>query len=185
LPYPRQSLPARLLADDEGALAQVGRWIAEVITAARFRALRPEWADLHQEVLLRIVESLRSEHFDPAYDFRTYVQAIARYTSYRALARRRRRPPSIDPDVLAAGDAPSPGSPPISLQSLRSALDAASPECRDLIRAYFLLERSYTEIARESGLPLGTVKSRLFRCLGRLRRAILGRPPARRRREDG
>ena len=68
---------------------------------------------------------------------------------------------------------PSVASPPeadaesevIDRQLVRRVLDLASEECRELIRAYFYEARNYEEIAGVHGVPVGTVKSRLFRCL--------------------
>jgi DNA-directed RNA polymerase specialized sigma24 family protein len=37
-------------------------------------------------------------------------------------------------------------------------------------------DRSYAEIAEEQGVPLGTVKSRLFRCMSAIQQAL--RPAA-------
>ena len=50
-------------------------------------------------------------------------------------------------------------------QLVRWILNAATEECRRLIRAYFLDEQRYSEIASRMKVPVGTVKSRLFRCL--------------------
>ena len=51
-------------------------------------------------------------------------------------------------------------------------LDLASGECRDLMRSYFYAEESYAEISARRQLPVGTVKSRLFRCLKSAHRAL-------------
>jgi RNA polymerase sigma-70 factor (ECF subfamily) len=47
-------------------------------------------------------------------------------------------------------------------------------EQRDLVRLAFFEERSHSEIAEATGLPLGTVKSRLRLAFGRLRRSLDG-----------
>ena len=60
-----------------------------------------------------------------------------------------------------------------------SVLDRASDGCRTLLVAYFMEQRSYSEIAEEHGQPVGTVKSRLFRCLDAARVAVGGRGAAR------
>jgi DNA-directed RNA polymerase specialized sigma24 family protein len=47
--------------------------------------------------------------------------------------------------------------------------------CRNLILAYFIEERSYGEIAAHLHVPVGTVKSRLFRCMAAFRRTLAHR----------
>jgi RNA polymerase sigma-70 factor (ECF subfamily) len=54
----------------------------------------------------------------------------------------------------------------------RSIFDSAPEECRRLIQEYFFRERSYEEIAAATGWPIGTVKSRLARCLARAARRL-------------
>ncbi len=177
MPYLRHTTERLLLDDDPRALGEVIRWIAGVLAAPRFWVLRSDWADLQQEVLARVIESLRQERFDPARDFRFYVQGIARYTALQAMSRSHRhesRP--------LAGDEPSPtaGNPEqraIGRQLVRRVLEQISEECRDLIRLYFLEDRSYDEIAAMHDLPRGTVKSRLFRCLQGAHEALHRRVP--------
>ncbi len=89
--YPGGSLERLLLEGDPDALAQVVRWIAEVLAAAWFRRLRGDCPDLHQEVLARVVASLRLGRCEAGRDFRTYGQAVARYAALGELAMRPRR----------------------------------------------------------------------------------------------
>ena len=58
-PYDHDTIERRLLTDDQEAQDRVSRWIAQVLASARFWALRPEWRDLHQEILLRTSAGLR------------------------------------------------------------------------------------------------------------------------------
>ncbi len=122
-----------------------------------------------------IIGSLRAEHFDPSKDLKAYAQAVARYTALRSLASRRRfflvggrgRPEPREPRS-AEDDA-------ILGQLVRKALESLGDECRRMIMAYFLQERTYAELAVELGVPVGTVKSRLFRCLKRAHAILSGR----------
>src|SRR5262249_47410454 len=70
MPYPKDSLAGRLLADDPVALGQVIRWISLTLTSPKFWVLRRDWPDLVQEVLTRVVETLRLERFDASRNFR-------------------------------------------------------------------------------------------------------------------
>jgi len=176
VPYSRDSVEGRVLANDPEALGLMIRWIAGTLTWRRFWALRSEWKDLQQEVVLNLIESLRKERFDASRDFRKYVEAVTRYTAREAWVRRMNRVEltGLDGDAGAGASATrvAAGSPfedaersLTRTQLVRWILNAATEECRRLIRAYFLDEQRYSEIASRMKVPVGTVKSRLFRCL--------------------
>lgn len=174
--YAPGSFEQRLLENDPEALGQVIRWIAVALSSPRFWPLRHEWPDLHQEVLARVIESLRKGRYDPARDFHFYVGGIARYTALQALAR---RPGSMRLDGPSA-DPAGPGGQErhlIERDLVRRVLECASEECRELIRAYFFEGQDYSELAAEHSIPVGTVKSRLFRCLEHAHLALFGRGP--------
>lgn len=182
--YPENSLAQRFLKNDPEAVGEVMRWISTALTAPRFWALRREWSDLLQETLLRTIQSLRSGHFDSSRDFRVYVQGITRIVCLQALGKQaesaRRESHGEVPDTGAA-DSPSAM---VDRQLARRVLDLASEECRDLFRLYYLEGKDYLEIASGAGIPVGTVKSRLFRCLESASEALssTGAPSRARRR---
>lgn len=181
MPYLDGTLEARLLAGDAEAIGRVSRWVADVLTLPRYWSLSREWKDLHQEALMRVLESLRAGRYDASRDLRVYVQGVVRHTALQRLNELRSRP-----DARQSGHAPAPDAEHGAMmrQLVRRVFDLASDECRDLIRGYFLRQLSYAEIAQELEIPIGTVKSRLFRCLESAYQAIArtreGRPrPAR------
>lgn len=172
-----QGIQHDLLAGKPEAVGLVARWIAQALVSPRLWRLRAEWQDLHQEVLTQVVASLKRGNFDPSQDFKTYVQTIARYSAWRALAVQRasaRFPPPDGPRPAPAADETLQ-----SRQLVRWVLDQSTQECRQVILAYFFRQDSYADISRALGIPLGTVKSRLSRCLRKaariLRRAQGGR----------
>lgn len=165
--YQGDSIEGRLLAGDPAAIGIVSRWIAPILTSSRFWSIRREWADLHQDVMGRIVESLKLERFVPQRDFRVYVQGIARNTARHTRARRIEIPLDSIPERISENDAHDEAE---ARMFARSVLDSATPTCRELMRLYFLKQMDYDEIAEALGLPVGTVKSRLFRCLACARR---------------
>ncbi|MBX4907271.1 MULTISPECIES: sigma-70 family RNA polymerase sigma factor [Rhizobium] len=55
---------------------------------------------------------------------------------------------------------------------LRAAVEQLSEEQRDMLRAAFFLGQSHSEIAEATGLPLGTVKSRIRLAFGKLRKML-------------
>jgi RNA polymerase sigma-70 factor (ECF subfamily) len=162
---PESSLAQSFLNNDPDAVGQVIRWIATALAVPRFWNLRREWSDLMQETLLRTTRSLRSGHYDPSRDFRVYVQGIARIVCLEAFGKQ----------VQSArhefhGEVPETGTAVLTTnmvdrQLIRRVLDLASEECREIFRLYYLEGKDYQEIASAAGIPVGTVKSRLFRCL--------------------
>ncbi len=176
LHYPEKSIAARLLQDDPEAIGVVIRWISSILTWPRFWSLRDEWPDLVQETLARIIESLQKGRFDSSRDFRFYVQGIARHTAVRAVQESFHRRLEATESRGLEGMASVLGNPivdaVVARQIVRRILDQASEECRLLIRLYFLDEKSYEEIGNELMAPVGTVKSRLSRCLGEAQKAL-------------
>ena len=172
--YRDDSIEGRLLADDPDAVGTVIRWIARGIASTSFWVLREDWPDLHQEAMARVIESLREGRFDATRDFRSYVQAIARYTALHALNLRFHQPPAEELDPVTTGDPPGIEGLAISRQFARLAIDQATDGCRRLIQAYFFEQKGYAEISAAWGVPVGTVKSRLARCLDSLHRALGG-----------
>ncbi len=174
--YRDDSPEGRFLAGDGQVVGEVIRVVAGVLTLPRFWSLRPDWTDLHQEVLRRILESLRQGRFDPTREFLGYAHGVARFTALDALSRKSQESTieSGDAVELAAergggGDAEDRT---MARQLARLALDKASPDCRRLFRDYFYKERTYRELSESMGVPVGTVKSRLFRCLASAQRAM-------------
>lgn len=148
-------------------------WIAQVLCARRFALLRDERRDLHQEIMMRVFASLREGRFDVSRDFRAYVQAVARYTALRTLFGRGRSRFLVPLDESLPDTRPDPEGSVATQDMALFALSRASEDCLDLLRDYFFRQKDYGEIARERAVPVGTVKSRLVRCLknaGRLMR---------------
>jgi DNA-directed RNA polymerase specialized sigma24 family protein len=101
--------------------------------------------------------------------------ALRQASHDRDRASRRREVAAIDPDALAHFAAPSPER-RVAARGLLRAFDDLRPELRDVLgRAALGLEMH--EIARELGLPQGTVATRL-----RLARHLFARAVTRRRR---
>jgi RNA polymerase sigma factor (sigma-70 family) len=170
--YNDSSLEARFLRGDLEAVAAVIRWITTVLASPRFWSLRPDWLDLHQEAMRRVIESLRQERFDASQNLRTYVQGVARYTAMQALTAQLHSPAAQALEDLFPVRGPGAEESLHSRQLVRRVLSQASDGCRDLLLAYFYEQRSYAEISAALGVPVGTVKSRLVRCLEKAHRAI-------------
>lgn len=176
MPYRRDSAVGRFLDGDEEAVGQVIRWVSHALSWPGFWRLRREWRDLHQEIMYRVTESLRRERFDGSRDFQAYVYGIARLTGLKALSRLSGNASTVRESahmgVLDAGVEQDAEQTVFYRQMARQVLDWSSDDCRELIRAYFFEQESYREIARQLQVPVGTVKSRLFRCLESAHRHI-------------
>lgn len=177
MPYHPDSIEAQLLAGDPRAVGSVMRWIAVVLSTPRFRVLRPEWLDLHQESLLRILISLKKGRFDPSLDFRKYAQGVARLTAVQRLSQPRTEVPLEEAHEAAGQTGPRVDEAVATTDLASRALEEASEACRSLLQAYFYAQMSYEEIAAAQAIPVGTVKSRLVRCLDRLHRAMSAARP--------
>jgi RNA polymerase sigma-70 factor (ECF subfamily) len=138
---------------------------------AFFRHRTPTPADaeeLTQETFLAVLQGAR--RYEPRASFRSYLFGIA-FNILLAWRRKtgRRGDESVQADTLAA-----PSHDPSSAIWVREALAALDPEDREILmlREYDALE--YAEIARVTGIPLNTVRSRLFRARLALRDQLAG-----------
>ncbi|MGY6411052.1 MAG: sigma-70 family RNA polymerase sigma factor [Alkalilacustris sp.] len=125
-----------------------------------------------QEVMATVWH--KAHLFDPTRaSVATWVFTIARNRRIDAL-RKQRRPepedlgwgPEPEPDQLAAME--------LQQESERvvEAVSRLPPKQRELIERAFFGELSHSEIAAETGLPLGTIKSRIRLALERLRQTM-------------
>lgn len=130
--------------------------------------------ELTQEVM--IVLWNKAALFDPAKSsLATWLFRVARNRRIDAL--RRDRSGLIDPDDPALHPS-APESPDEAVdadqrdQRIRIAMETLPDEQVKLVRMAFFLGLSHSQIAEETGLPLGTVKSRIRLAFGRLRSAL-------------
>jgi len=146
-----------------------------------FRLRDDEAEDVFQDVFLRVYERLGTLRDDDA--LRPWIAQVARRICIDRLAERGRGAlPSEDIDEDAVSEA-SEG----ELAGIEEAMDVhealarLEQPCQELLDRFFARDEPYRVIADALGLPMGTVASRISRCLGKLRLRLLeGRnPPAR------
>lgn len=128
--------------------------------------------DVVQDVMLAVWH--KAAQFDPhRAEASAWIYRIARN---RQIDLSRRRPPP-QPEVLEEPPGTEPDAAQIlaleqEARLLRAALERLSPEQGRAIEQAFLEDLAHTEISRMSGLPLGTIKSRIRLGIDRLRREL-------------
>ena len=116
----------------------------------------------------------KAHMFDPSRaSVSTWVFTIARNRKIDAL-RRQRRP---EPEDLPWGPEAEPDQADVlslrqESENLAEAIASLPENQRDLIQQAYFGDLSHSEIAEQTGLPLGTIKSRIRLALERLRHAM-------------
>ncbi len=107
--------------------------------------------------------------FDPDRSFGAWMRTIATNAARDHLARARRRGAwiALDGDVAAA-----PGGDAEKMRAITAAFRTLPPRLQIVAMLALVEERPYDEIAEALDLPLGTVKSRLFRATRALRKEL-------------
>ena len=169
------SLVARVRDEkDRAAFAELFRHFAPRVKAFLMKSGTSE--SLAEECTQEVMATLwtKAHMFDPSRaSVSTWVFTIARNRKIDEL-RRLRRP---EPEDLPWGPEAEPDQ--ADVMTLRQESDkltkaiAALPEKqRDLIQRAFFGDLSHAQIAEDTGLPLGTIKSRIRLALERLRHAM-------------
>jgi RNA polymerase sigma-70 factor (ECF subfamily) len=126
--------------------------------------------DLFQETWLRVLE--RGKQYNGHARFDTWLFAIARNLMLDHLRRRGTRFMSLDgnPEDQPALDVPSGAPSPLqsflsleNAEQVHQALQQLGPLYREVLVLRFQEELSLEEIAKVTGAPLSTIKSRLYR----------------------
>lgn len=132
----------------------------------------PETADeLAQETMLTVWDKASS--FDPAQaKASTWIFTIARNKKIDYIRKYKRTPLKAEDLAFAHSETDAPDDNLATLQdnkALNEALEKLPEEQADLLRKSFFEDKTHNDIAEESDIPLGTVKSRIRLALERLR----------------
>ena len=140
--------------------------------------------DLAQEVFIRVYQAL--DRYDSQYRFSTWLFRVAQNAAIDVLRKRRVQLVPISRRTDDGGDSMPdldlPSGEPSALDGLegrerdatvRTAIDALPWEYRELILLRHYGELAYDEIAEVKGMPLGTVKNKLFRARQMLKQQML------------
>jgi RNA polymerase sigma-70 factor (ECF subfamily) len=163
-----------LRGDRDGFAILVERYDRAVYHLA-YRTLHDveEARDATQEAFFKAFRSLRT--FKPGSKFSTWIFAITYHGCCDRLSRRKRYSSEELPE--RADSAPGPEHQVVALDEasrLRAAIDALPEKYRTVVTLFHLQGRQYEEIASVLGLPMGTVKTHLFRAKEQLRRLLSG-----------
>jgi RNA polymerase sigma-70 factor, ECF subfamily len=136
-----------------------------------------ETEDLIQESFLEILRSLPSFRGDSALS--TFIVRIAKNVCISYLRKKTalKRPKCVSPDpemqhyLLPSSnyDYDAALIHNEELDFLKSGLTRVTPDCQTIIKLRYFEEKSYEELVSLMNLPLGTISSRLKRCLLKLR----------------
>lgn len=179
---PEQDIIERAAAGDGEAVGYlVGAYQQRALSlAVRMLKDRSEAEDAVQEAFIRMYRSLASFRFDS--NFSTWFYRIV-YTTCLNVLRSQRRMPLMD--QIDEETAPSWVEPEIFETMDRELIESVlqeefanmSPTYAAVMDLFYVKECSYEEIVRVTGMPLGTVKTRLNRGRSALRDALLKRLP--------
>ncbi|WP_414676616.1 sigma-70 family RNA polymerase sigma factor [Mesorhizobium sp.] len=166
---------------DRRAFAQLFGYFAPRVKSFLMRSgLADSTAEeVAQEVMIAVWR--KASYFDPAKAGpSTWVFTIARNQRIDCLRRTRSRTTDRLPDPSEEPDLPPSGE-DIALAAEREdgvlqALATLPSDQETIVRLSFFAEKPHAQIAKELGIPLGTVKSRIRLALNRLR-ALLDNQP--------
>ncbi len=172
---PDVELIAAVLEGDQERYGElVGRYRGRLVNYL-YRLLRDygEANDLSQEVFLKVYRAL--DRYNPKYKFSTWLFRVAQNAAIDQIRKRRLQLVSMDRPVASSDEQrtwefPSGERGPYGeLRNLergaaiQEAIERLPWEYRELIVLRHFGELSYDEIASLKGMPLGTVKNKLFR----------------------
>ncbi|MFN3764563.1 MAG: sigma-70 family RNA polymerase sigma factor [Aliihoeflea sp.] len=176
-PQDHARLAARVAVDrDRAAFAALFDHFAPRVNGylQRLGMERSQAEDLAQEVLAVLWH--KAHLFDPSKSsLATWLYRVARNRRIDHL--RRDKSDRLDPaDPIFEPDAPEPADEALDAarrdERVRLALDTLPPEQIELIRLAFFAGLTHSQIAEKTGVPLGTVKSRIRLAFSRLRKAL-------------
>jgi RNA polymerase sigma-70 factor (ECF subfamily) len=167
------TLVAMTLGGNSEAFATLVERYDRAVYHLAYRTVRnPEEArDVAQEAFFKAFRSLRT--FKPGAKFSTWIFSITYHACCDRLNRRKRYSNEEFPERADA--APGPESQTVAADQarrLRAAIEALPEKYRTAITLYHLQGRQYEEIAQVLGIPLGTVKTHLFRAKEQLRKLL-------------
>jgi RNA polymerase sigma-70 factor (ECF subfamily) len=169
-------LVRRALKDDQTAINQLHKKYKDSIYMVTLKIVhnREDAEDVTATAFSKAFLNLAKFSFDFA--FSTWLHRIATNTSIDFLRKKRLHAVSLDATTTGEeGESTSievkdtkldPEADMVKTQRkamIRIVISSLKPNYQELIEMFYFQEKSYDEIEKETGLPLGTIKAQLFR----------------------
>lgn len=168
-----QTLVAETLAGRGEAFGTLVERYDRAVYHLAYRTLRDseEARDVAQEAFFKAFRSLKT--FRPGAKFSTWIFSITYHACCDRLGRRKRYSSEELPDRADPGAGPEQEAiAGDEALRLRAAIARLPEKYRSVITLYHLQSRQYDEIAQVLEIPIGTVKTHLFRAKEQLRRML-------------
>jgi len=185
---PDEALIQRVIGGDDTAFGVLMERYADLVFSVVVGVVRNEddAADVTQETFLRAYRALPKFRGDSK--FSSWLYRIAVNRSLTFLKKRKRRGLTVDiglgPHIEASALDMRPGSDPEKLvldsefrRLVREAVGELPPKYRAAVTLFYIEERSYKEVARTLGIPMGTLKTHLHRARALLKEILEKRLP--------
>ncbi len=145
---------------------EISSWISTVVKND-YWGLKDHWADIVQDVRMKLYINLKQKSFRHSSSLKTYVYRVAKYTCIDYL-RKKYRTENVDIDTVEIEDQSNNFTSFVQKEQreiLRTIFTKLSERCRKTLKLVFLEKLSYKKIASQLKIAEGTVKSRVSRCI--------------------
>jgi RNA polymerase sigma-70 factor (ECF subfamily) len=171
------ALVARCRRGEEAAFRELVDRFSPMVFALASRLIRPPLRpeDVAQEAFLRVHRGL--PHFRGESALGTWIYRIVTNVAFELRGRERFHDQSLDDDEPRR---PAPGTVDRAFSDLElrdrlaKAMEHLPPHYRVLVHGHYVNGIKYEELAAALRIPVGTVKTQLFRAKRRLRRVLEG-----------
>jgi RNA polymerase sigma factor (sigma-70 family) len=138
------------------------------IASKAYRLADHDADDVFQEVFARTYEHLGRLRDDEA--IRPWIGQLTRRLAIdRLRAASREQPEALD--VVQSSEEPELERIEVAL-AVHEAMATLPEHCQEILDRFFAQEQSYQEISTALGIPMGTIASRISRCLTKLRERL-------------
>jgi RNA polymerase sigma-70 factor (ECF subfamily) len=149
------------------AFAKLDRLISVFLIDLRAWDYRDQWEDLRQHILMKLVKSYSRGQLREPKAFVTYARTVTRNEFFDFLKAQPSAEATDEPETITAQTTED-----TDPFSLRSAVQRLPEHQRKAVRAVYLEGKTYHEAARETAIPLGSLKRYLRLALERLRKQL-------------
>jgi RNA polymerase sigma-70 factor (ECF subfamily) len=163
--FNEQDVVARCRAGDQEAWRELVTRYQDMVYAVARRVAGAAAEDAAQETFLRVFRKLHTYRADSGAKFSSWLYRVAYNVACDVVGKRGREAP-LPEDFEGRYDGPGPEDLAAGTEYrelAREALASLRPEYRDALELYYLMGKSYEQVAEIADLPLGTVKSYIHR----------------------